>query len=298
MFRHRPRQRRGVAGETAIVALPWTRPPSLLVGIALMLQWMRVETMGLFRNAVRDISIILVAVLFFCPASVAGQWEISQNYGKWWVFGEEHPMDGWQYIVVSDDIFPLRMMPSPYDETIAEIRWSCGEELDRSPVLTDSSYEDDLDLPVFHTDLRGRVEPDVPTLVAIQHRAYIIVRNGPRIGPLRRWRPPGAGMLSEEILDDFGLVRLRWDQQRPIVVKTLRLGDGMLRLFPESSTLAASAGIELSDFLEDLSQHSTLLVEIPWANEYRDSHFRIPLDGAAEAIEYAKSRCPALENAR
>lgn len=225
----------------------------------------------------RTVSAFLtVAVL--APAAVGGQppaQDFQRDYAEWTISGREDPMDGWQY-VVSSRVYALRPLPFPYDNAVLvlSVIWLCGIE---------------------------------------DHGAFVMTKNAPRIGNLPRRDPPISWYLEKMLqesrapvtrekrlteqraLEGLVLVRVRWDDKPPTELYGFLGGDHSLLLFKDPFTVAGEHfdDTALSKFVTDLSDHSTLLVEISWADRHLSkSHFRIPLDGAAEAIEDAKRRCP------
>ena len=213
--------------------------------------------------------------LAFAASSFAGQPLLKRNYGKWDVVGREDPMDGWKYQVRIDGVVPLTTMSYPYHETTASLVWSCGSQ-------------------------------------ASAHTASIRVHNAPRIGRLRWMDIPESAPLPfanlAEFADSRGLVRVRWDQHPPTEIKGwageadfIAFFTDPLEMFTNATGDSASNDRDdslvdqdaLSGFLSDLTQHSTLLIEIPWNNtENSPSHFRIPLNGVADAIAFVRGRCP------
>ncbi len=165
------------------------------------------------------------------------------------------------YHLTSKGVPPLKPMASPHHEASMSVRFECGD----------------------------------------QHMAIVMVRGAPRIGPLQWWPRPRSmvlpyGVREQDVLDRRGLLRVRWDKKPPTWIETFHADNGVLLLFRdplESGDLDREA---LLDFFSDLSEHSTLLVEVPWADsQFRKSHFRVSLDGAGLAIEDTMRRCPDLQ---
>lgn len=223
----------------------------------------------------RRIVSALFAAAILVPADIAGQPSIAMEYGDWTMMGSEDPMDGWHYFVGSGRVYPLRPMGFPYSNAALSITWAC--------------------------DVKGQ-------------GIWFNIYDAPRIGRFRRWNPPAEWYLKDReisryetyeqrqekqlVLERRVFVRVRWDAEPPTELRGSLLPSGhILSMFIDP--LAVDGSIEdpvaLSDFVSKLSRHTTLLVEIPWADpQLLRSHFRIPLDGAAEGIEETQRRCPDL----
>lgn len=221
------------------------------------------------------------AAAILAPTGLAGQPSIARQYGEWTMMGHEDPMDGWTYIVTNDLVPPLTRMAFPYQNAVMSVSLGCNAGAEHS--LT----------------------------------AMIFLDNAPRIGNLRRWDPPRSwyreemqrerrspGTLAKRqetqlLLERRVLVRVRWNDEPPAEIGAyFKEGRTFLGLFidPLGVTGEAQDNAALSAFVADLSRHSRLLVEIPWADpRLPRSHFRIPLDGAAAAIEDAERRCANLQ---
>lgn len=219
----------------------------------------------------KRIVIASFAAAVLAPAGLAGQPSIARQYGEWTMMGQEDPMDGWQYFVTSD-AYAVKPLANPYRSASLHISWSCGPEL-QTVLLT--------------------------------------VNDAPPIGRLRRWDPPASWYLlqrrirryesyeeqqeTRRFLESRILVRVRWDEEPPTELRggLIPVGRKPISLFSDPLGIdGVHDYAALSAFLADLSRHSTLLVEIPWADRrLRDSHFRLSLDGAGEAIEDTMRRC-------
>ena len=215
--------------------------------------------------------LLLFAVAILAPDSLAGQPAIATKYGEWTMMGHEDPMDGWSY-VVNRRVYALSPLVAPYHNAALSVNWTCNHE---------------------------------------GQRVWISVNGAPPIGRLRRWDPPARWYLknreisryetyeqkmeTERLFESRVRVRVRWDEEPPTEIRGSLMPDRRL-LYLFIDPLGVDGVIDdptaLSDFLSNLSDRATLLVEIPWVDpQLPRSHFRIPLDGAAEAIEDARRRC-------
>lgn len=219
------------------------------------------------------IVVVLLTVGFFAPTGLAIQ-VYGGYYGEWIAGSQEDPMDGWTHAVSILGVRPLVPMPFPHDGTTMSLNWECVNDI-----------------------------------------ASIGLHKAPRIGRLMEWPPPVSwyaersrkerylppDLLQEELhhLTRRKRIRVRWDSNPPTEITGVLL-DSSRTFFLFYDRFNRSEGkAALRTFLDDLSTHSALLVEIRWANpEYSDSHFRVPLDGAAEAISDITRRCLNQENER
>ena len=234
-------------------------------------------TLSVAWLAIRTVSTFLT-VAILAPTALDGRpqaQDFHREYAEWTISGREDPMDGWQY-VVSNTVSALRPLPFPYDNAVLvlSVIWLCSDE---------------------------------------DQGAFVMMKNAPRIGNLPRRDPPISWYLEkilresrspstpekrlaeQRALETLVLVRVRWDDKPPTELGGILGSDHSLLLFKDP--FAAAYGYvddtALSKFVTDLSDHSTLLVEISWADRrLSKSHFRVPLDGAAEALEDAGRRCP------
>lgn len=213
----------------------------------------------------RMIAVSFAAALF-SPDSFAGQPLVAKGYGEWTMMGIEDPMDGWSY-TATIDVPSLTTMPFPYRNATMTVTWSCPEE-----------------------------------------RAFFMMKNAPRIGRLLEWHPPASWYfewsrkerylpndLVQETLqaaEERRRIRIRWDQEEPEEVTGGLHENGRLFALFFDPLYAGKDTTALRTFVADLSKHSTLLIEIRWSDpQLPRSHFRVPLNGATEAIEDAKRRC-------
>lgn len=209
----------------------------------------------------RNLLITLASMAVLASAGFSWQPQILGVHGEWAVHREEDPMVDWIYSLTSEGVPPLKSMASPHQDASMSVRFECGD----------------------------------------RHMAIVIVRNAPRIGPLQCWPRPRStvlpyGVREQDVLDRRGLVRVRWDKKPPTWIETFHADSGVLLLFRDPLAGGDLDRDALLDFFSDLSEHSTLLVEIPWADsQLRRSHFRVSLDGAGEAIEDTMRRCPDLQ---
>lgn len=209
----------------------------------------------------------LLTLAVFASANCAGQPTIMKEYGEWATMGSEDPADGWRYFVYSDGTHPVEPLASPYDNAVLSVGW---------------------------------------TFDATNETLSMRVADAPRIGNLRKSEPPPSGneenrSRSNErsraptryLMERRVLVPVRWDEEPPTAVEGfLSSGGKTVNLFLDA---LAAAGVQdqesLAAFVADHTDHSTLLVEIPWADpQLSSSRFRIPLEGAAEAVEEAGRR--------
>ena len=213
----------------------------------------------------------LLTLALSASANCARQPMSVSDYGEWALMGNEDPADGWRYFVYSDGAHPMGPLASPYDNVVLSVGWTCD---------------------------------------ATSQTLSMRVADAPRIGNLRKSEPPPSGneenrSRSNErsraptryLMERRALVPVRWEEEPPTAVEGfLSSGGKTVNLFLDA---LAAAGVQnqesLAAFVADLSDHSTLLVEIPWADaQLSSSRFRIPLEGAAEAIEEAEHRCADL----
>lgn len=217
--------------------------------------------------------VVLLTVGFFAPTGLANQ-VYGRYYGEWIAGSQEDPMDGWDHSVSILGIRPLVPMPFPYDDATMSLGWGC-----------------------------------------VNDNALISLHKAPRVGRLLEWPPPVSwyaersrkerylppDLLQEELHDltRRKRIRVRWDSNPPTEITGVLLDSGRtFGLFYDRFNRSEGKSA-LRTFLDDLSTHSALLIEIRWANpEYSDSHFRVPLDGAAEAISDITRRCLDQEHER
>ena len=214
----------------------------------------------------------LLTLALSASANCARQPMIVSDYGEWALMGNEDPADGWRYFVYSDSAHPVGPLASPYDNAVLSVGLTCD------------ATNETLSMRVADAPRIGNLRKSEPTASGREE-------NPPRMA---NERSRGATRhLSERRV----LVPVRWDEEPPTAVEGSLSTDGkIVNLFLDA---LAVDGVQdraaLAAFVADHSDHSTLLVEIPWADaQLSSSRFRIPLEGAAEAIEEAEHRCADL----
>lgn len=197
---------------------------------------------------------------------------IVRDYGEWAMMGSEDPADGWRYFVHSDCVRSLKPLVSPYDNAVLSVGWTC-----------DANSE----------TLSMRV-PDAPRIGSLRKPEPSTSWNEENRSRMANERSRGA---ARHLIERRVLVPVSWDEEPPTEIEGYLARDGrIVNLFPDTLAVDRVQDREsLAAFVADLSDRSTLLVEIPWADaQLSSSLFRIPLEGAAEAIEEAERRCADL----